>query len=624
MNKVEKKRKARNEIEIYKTTKDNFYNDKITNQHIRSKIFMQWYVQEIYNKSTSNEISEDDFDLGYVDQKNDLNIDFIHKQDGQVLMIQAKHRGSGVAEDEKEIHHFKDVLNKIESKKYSPHTKLFDLLSDIDLQNDRFKIYYITLGKITGNAKIAADREVAFNESISNIGERIDEFEFYDESDIDDLFRKSLTSSQNIDNETFEIYAAEDKTGNRNIIDIFAGDKRQIIFVTNANKLVEDVYNRRGVGNALFGLNIRNYVGNIGFNKGIFNTADNEPERFFYFNNGISCLAKSLDVDSKSGKITVSGLQVINGAQTIKTLDKVKRKTNDINRIKLLVRITETGDSYGADNEKFISDVTQYNNSQTAIKDADFRSNDAIQIDIENRFKNIKIHSGRVIYLRKRTERKSNIGDILIKFDEFTKVQHAFIVDPISFSSSTKYLFDDTSNGEYVGGYLKIYGDSKNTYDSFTNEEFMFRASIWWLGSSFLTQIKKESKLINDRIKTLQKGSEEFNNLNLRLLSLQAKWFIIFASKHLLLRTYGEEYKTLISKYYEKPWILGEKTLGKWLQEVYELSRDVVLDIYSEASLNENFIHRNWLRSKETMERVQKKCMTGTRLNITSRLPEFD
>jgi hypothetical protein len=40
----------------------------------------------------------------------------------------------------------------------------------------------------------------------------------------------------------------------------------------------------------------------------------------YFFNNGISCLANELTVDDKLGKVTVKGLQVINGAQTVKSL----------------------------------------------------------------------------------------------------------------------------------------------------------------------------------------------------------------------------------------------------------------------------------------------------------------
>ena len=63
----------------------------------RSKMLVNFYIQEIHN-ALRNEIDEDEVEEGLVDNSGDLGIDFIHKDDGQVLIIQSKYRGKKKAE----------------------------------------------------------------------------------------------------------------------------------------------------------------------------------------------------------------------------------------------------------------------------------------------------------------------------------------------------------------------------------------------------------------------------------------------------------------------------------------------------------------------------------------------
>ena len=69
---------------------------------------------------------------------------------------------------------------------------------------------------------------------------------------------------------------------------------------------------------AIFSLNIRNYIGNTKTNQKIIDSALTEPDNFFIYNNGISCFATEVKVADES--VNVTGLQVINGAQTVKAI----------------------------------------------------------------------------------------------------------------------------------------------------------------------------------------------------------------------------------------------------------------------------------------------------------------
>ena len=73
----------------------------------------------------------------------------------------------------------------------------------------------------------------------------------------------------------------------------------------------------------LFGLNIRNYIGDNGTNKTIRKTALEAADDFFFFNNGISALATHIRSDPKDPRILLcERLAIVNGAQTVRSLHK--------------------------------------------------------------------------------------------------------------------------------------------------------------------------------------------------------------------------------------------------------------------------------------------------------------
>lgn len=69
--------------------------------------------------------------------------------------------------------------------------------------------------------------------------------------------------------------------------------------------------------------NIRRFKGTTTVNAGLSETLQNEAQHFFYFNNGVTFICESIqeqyprDPNRQVGKFRVSGLSIINGAQTV-------------------------------------------------------------------------------------------------------------------------------------------------------------------------------------------------------------------------------------------------------------------------------------------------------------------
>jgi hypothetical protein len=594
-----KKIKARDELKDYCLRKNQCDFDRDLNNMERSKVFLKFYIEEIYNK-TQLEISEDDFELGFVDRASDLGIDFITKNDDTVTIIQAKYRGDGKSESDQSIIEFKNLINRISNKDFKGHDDLDEILGNIDYISNRFKLIFITMGKISGQALVEADAAPVFADYLADIEDRF-EIVFLDENSLNEELRNAIKIGYINLEKTTKFHSIKNIDSKRSsIIELELGGRRQCVLTISANQL-RNAYNENKDG--LFSLNIRNYIGNISFNKGIKETAIKNPDEFYFFNNGISCLARTITIDHEKGEVTLKGLQVINGAQTVRTLSK-SAKYASLDSISVLTRITEIGDPYKPHEKKFIDEITQFNNSQNAIKTSDFRSNDLIQRDLEKQFNDIRpINGQKVIYYRKRTDKeKSGLG---IKFEDFAKVLHAFLEDPISFSSSTKYLFG-MDKGD---GYVKVFGDGDSLYESFSLDEFRFRAAIWWLGSGFLKRISEDAR----QLKLSISNSVDDPLIEKQLRAMQAKWFFIYSARILLERS-DPNYKEYISKHYDKPWVFKVGPMGETYEKLYGIVKDVVVGAYIDASEDSDFVHRNWLRSAKTMNAIANQIKTKKNL----------
>lgn len=334
----------------------------------------------------------------------------------------------------------------------------------------------------------------------------------------------------------------------------------------------------------LFSLNIRNFIGNTATNRKVIETATRSPESFFLFNNGISCLCTRLI--EHDDRIGVTGLQVINGAQTVKALVNSVRlaKGKPTKWVEsppvVLVRITEIPEGYGQSGA-MRERVTQFNNTQNVIKVSDFRSNDAVQKHLKEQFASIRYQGKPVEYQPKRTDRVVR-GSEVVRLEEFAKTIYAFLVDPTSFSGATAFLFDDQN-----GGYNVIFGDGSAAWEKMPEQEFRLRASIYWLAQKFA-----------DRLKT-DRESEPDPDVR---AALERKWMVMYSARKVLELYFPKEaWKEQVAKAYKGDWELGEGPRGMSFLRIYSYAKAGVVMAYKNGKTNNPaFVHRNWMRGKDT------------------------
>lgn len=135
---------------------------------------------------------------------------------------------------------------------------------------------------------------------------------------------------------------------------------------------------------ALFSANYRGFLGITGrrkINTGIRSTAESTPKDFWVFNNGITFL--TYKVKSTQDGTLLTGISIINGAQTTGSIGLVDTSRHDLKHVRVLCRIIECSDP------DTISDIVRFNNTQNEITTWDQYSNDQDQKRIESEFKNL-------------------------------------------------------------------------------------------------------------------------------------------------------------------------------------------------------------------------------------------
>lgn len=142
----------------------------------------------------------------------------------------------------------------------------------------------------------------------------------------------------------------------------------------------------RNAGPKLFDANVRYYLKRTSVNKDIHATLREEPERFMFYNNGITVVCNA--AKELPGRLALSGAQVVNGCQTINEImlaaREAKREKGEFSG-NVLVRIIVTP----AHDEKLKQNITQRTNRQNAIRTKDFLAMAKSQRDLHARFKKL-------------------------------------------------------------------------------------------------------------------------------------------------------------------------------------------------------------------------------------------
>ncbi len=147
--------------------------------------------------------------------------------------------------------------------------------------------------------------------------------------------------------------------------------------------LLADIYDE--FGSRLLEGNVRSFLSTRpAVNKGIRNTATNQPHMFFAYNNGIAATASKVEVRSTpSGPSLVwaADLQIVNGGQTTASLATARRtEKKDLTGVFVQMKLSVVTAEKSAE---MVPSIAKFANSQNKVSEADFFSNHEFHRRIE-------------------------------------------------------------------------------------------------------------------------------------------------------------------------------------------------------------------------------------------------
>jgi len=563
----------------------------------RSRLMARFFAEQVLRprNPTLLPFAEEDIQACVVDGKDDCGIDFISREEGTVLLIQAKFSGGKKAikrphEEPGDFDNFRAALERLRNfRKLAMSEALRELAADINWDSDNFQMYYITLRQVTANQGEIASQGVPSIADIPDLNDRV-EISLLDENGLNLELRDALSVDAG-ENKTFRIQFA----GNEDSppwLRLGSGSRACYVGRVSGAQLASLFTQHRS---SLFTLNIRNYIGDNSTNKAIKKTALDTPDDFFSFNNGISALATRIEPDPQDPRTLICDrLSIINGAQTVRSLHKAQTVSSAaLRNVHVLLRITEFSAKKTQGEQEFLDNVTKFNNTQNTIKLSDFRSNDKVQSDLKRKFETLPYVDGKKFsYRNKRTgERERDV--IAIGMEEFVKTLYAFCFGPDDVYGGTGHVFDATEGG----GYWKLFNDGRDILPALSNDLFGQYAGIWF---------------ICDFAKCVWRARTREG----RDLGLERRWMFYYALGESIRTAYKfqkidfeEDLRRLSS---HTSWIKQDDCgAKKVIHRHCKVAFKALIDAYKDASKDQGFAHRNWFRSSKTLASISEQLKSS-------------
>ncbi len=319
----------------------------------------------------------------------------------------------------------------------------------------------------------------------------------------------------------------------------------------------------------LFRKNIRNFLGESKANKAIQRTLKNEPENFWFYNNGITILCDKADLNLRERHIRLVNPQVVNGCQTVTS---IKKYTGELDG-EIIVRIIESSE------HDFIQSITLAQNTSNPVKARDFKSNDPAQVRLKRELK-----KRRYYYEIKRGESfsdmKKQYRSITQEYDKgrtvnnekIAKILAAILIDPGTALGKGSEVFFDTQ-------YEKIFPPDTSSAAIIT---------AWWIDGFVTDSYRSSDKKFFD-----EENPNYFRN--------RAKYYVISMIYEAMkgVRNWEKKWSQYMSRgsASDKDWVKFNKAFPRISDKCLRL-------VYKEWKKSKKPIN-NYLQSTKTLDDIR-------------------
>ena len=317
------------------------YTESAKNDVEKGNNFLQWVLTRVY------EATEDDAADAIVDGANDLGIDAylpVDFSDDKIRLFQSKY---GTSHSTDAIVKFKeDVKRLLERDVTKMRPELAHLVTNIREKNLKIKCCYVT------------DQKVDYEDSDVEI------------VDINEIIQKLW--------DRIKKPAAGKKSSLK--LEKMLRYENTILGILKLRELTDFVIKNRDY---VFESNIRQWMQfKTSVNKGLRETLQNDPDKFFYYNNGITIVVSDIE-EFGENDLMLYAPQIVNGAQTSNSiLDHAKRTKNMDGSMTVTI--------IKADNEQDQNNITKYRNSQNSVRGKDLVSLMDFHKSVKSQLKNYR------------------------------------------------------------------------------------------------------------------------------------------------------------------------------------------------------------------------------------------
>lgn len=330
--------------------------------------FVAWYVQNVHCRDMI-ETRED-----VTDGADDKQIDAIVVDDeaSTVYILQGKFIGEGQVDAEplREVLSSWVQLKNIVKLQETGNLKLKRRLPEVATAlEDEYNVSFELI--VTGPLTDAAKNDLArFQEEVAESDDFPAEIHVIDPDEMKRRYDMALERENPVLSHTLDL----------------PDGKYMMMEIGGANCIVaalplKDCIKLPGIKDGtLFQKNVRQSLGlSNNVNKGIKATVyGKESGDFFFRHNGITAICQKAEV--KDGRMTLRGLSVVNGCQSLNTLHACSEKVKELNNSYVMFRFYEIPERERADR------ISICTNSQSAVKPRDLRSNDRRVLNIKRTY----------------------------------------------------------------------------------------------------------------------------------------------------------------------------------------------------------------------------------------------
>ena len=357
------------------------YSESAKNEVEKGKNFLQWILTRVF------EATEDDAADAIVDGANDLGIDAylpVDFSENKIRLFQSKYGTSHSAEA---ISKFREDVKKLIKRDVTKmRPELAHLVTQIREKNLKVECCYVT------------DQKVEFQNE-----------KYFEVVDIDEIIRRLWSRIKKP--------AAGKKSSIK--LEKMLLHENTILGVMKLRELSDFIIKNRDY---VFESNIRQWMQfKTMINKGIRETLQNVPDKFFYYNNGITIVVADFE-ERGDNSLTLNAPQIVNGAQTSNSiLDRAKRTHNLDGSITVTI--------IKADDEKDQNNITKYRNSQNSVRGKDLVSLMDFHKSIKSQLQNLcyfyEIQAGS-FDSKTKSQQSEYKGDVI--FNNYLPVNHKKVI----------------------------------------------------------------------------------------------------------------------------------------------------------------------------------------------------